>query len=383
MTASLVLRGGQVLVDDFIDGRWDERDLWIRCGTIVDGDAPADTPELDVEGCFVAPGLLDLQCNGAVAIDLRSEPDRLWEVSAALPRFGVTAWLPTIVTSTPETIEAAQAALHDGPPDGWRGAWPIGLHLEGPFLSPDAAGAHPVDLLRPPNLDAIADWAPETGIVMVTMAPELPGAGPVIEELADRGVCVSVGHSQATDDQVHAAVRSGVRSVTHLFNAMSPLHHRAPGVVGAAMSDPRLRVGLIADGVHVDASVVSIAHRAVGNRLYLVSDAVATLGTLRTETTVGVRRQDGTLAGSALGLLEAVNNLVAFATCPRNRALAAAAKVPAALLGDHTRGRLATGTRGDVLVLSAGDEDGLDLDLEYTVIAGEIVHPTPWPDRPP
>ncbi len=363
MSTSIVLRGGDVLVD----GRWTRADLCIVDGVIVDS-APADAEDVDVAGLLVAPGLVDLQCNGAVGIDLRTDPERLWELAAALPRFGVTAWLPTIVTSSPDVIERAQSALAAGPPNGWSGAVPLGLHLEGPFLSPNAAGAHPIDLLRPPSLGAIESWSRADGVALVTLAPELDGALDVVEALVARGVVVSIGHSQATAAQASAAVDAGATSVTHLFNAMSPLHHREPGVAGAAMSDGRLAVGLIADGIHVDPRVVGIAERALGERLILVSDAVALLGVDGIDFTHGVRLPDGTLAGSVLPLVQAVRNLVDFTGCSPERAVAAASGRPASVLSDPTRGTLSTGGRGDVTALD------LDLDLHLTVVAGDIVH---------
>lgn len=363
MSASIVLRGGDVLVDD----RWTRADLCVGDGLIADS-APADAREIDVTGLLVAPGLVDLQCNGAVGIDLRTEPERLWELASALPRFGTTAWLPTIVTSTPDVVARAQATLAAGPPDGWSGAMPLGLHLEGPFLSPSASGAHPIDLLRLPSLDAIASWTPAAGVAMVTIAPELDGALEVIEALAARGVVVSLGHSQATAAQVTAAADVGASAITHLFNAMSPLHHRQPGVAGTAMSDERLWVGLIADGIHVDPQVVGIAERVLGDRLVLVSDAVALLGLDDVDMTDGVRLPDGTLAGSVLPIVQAVRNLVAFTGCTPERGVAAASSRAAAVLGDSSRGTLVPGGRADLVVLD------LDLDLHLTVVGGQIVH---------
>lgn len=367
MTGSIVIRGGRALVD----GVWREGDLTVVDGVVVSEGATEGNAEFDAEGLLVAPGLIDLQCNGAAGIDLRSEPERLWEASVALPQWGVTAWLPTVVTSSPSVVERAQAAITAGPPRGWTGAVPLGLHLEGPFLSADAAGAHRVDRLRPPTLDAVETWSPERGVSLVTLAPELPGALEVIRELVSRGVVVSIGHSQASADEVDAAVDAGARCVTHLFNAMSPLHHRAPGVAGAALSDDRLTVGLIADGVHVDPRVVGIAERSVGERLALVSDAVAALGVGGYDWSDGVRLPDGTLAGSVLPLVSGVRNLVEWTGCPVERALDAAGRTPATLLGDATRGALAPGARGDVVVVTP------DLHLVATVVAGEILHQRP------
>ena len=213
----------------------------------------------------------------------------------------------------------------------------------------------------------------------MTLAPELPGAAEVIDLLVERGVVVSLGHSSASADEASTAVGRGATCVTHLFNAMSPLHHRAPGLAGVALSDARLHVGLIADGIHVHPAVVSIAQRALGDRLVLVTDAVAALGIPGgahrlggADVTVGpdgVRLADGTLAGSDLSMERAVQNLVAFAGCSAAAALRAASAAPAAVLGDGGRGSFSNGARGDVVVLTE------DLDVVATIVAGRVVRP--------
>ncbi len=291
-----------------------------------------------MSGLLVAPGFIDLQCNGALGIDLASEPERLWELAALLPRWGVTAWLPTIVTSPPGTVERSLAVLAGGPPPDWVGAMPLGLHVEGPFLTSDAAGAHDRQLLQRPSLEAVDGWSHESGVAVVTLAPELPGALPVIEALVGRDVVVSLGHSSALAMEVRRAFDLGARGVTHLFNAMSPFHHREPGLAGVALIDDRAHVGVIADGVHVHPDVVAMAQRCLGERLVLVTDAVAALGappgtqqlghadiTARTD---GVRRPDGTLAGSDLSLDAAVRNLVTFCGCEPEVAIALPALLP-------------------------------------------------------
>jgi N-acetylglucosamine-6-phosphate deacetylase len=210
------------------------------------------------------------------------------------------------------------------------------------------------------------------------MAPELPGALEVIAGLAARGVVVSLGHTAATADEARAAIDAGARWVTHLFNAMAPLHHREPGLAGVALSDERVHVGLIPDGIHVHPSLVAVAQRAVRERLTIVSDAVAALGMPagpqafgRTEVHVGdagVRLADGTLAGSNLGLDQGVRNLVAFSRCSSAQGVDAASGAPARLLGDPHRGHLGPGARADLVVLTE------DLRLVATYVGGELVH---------
>jgi N-acetylglucosamine-6-phosphate deacetylase len=374
----LNLRGGVVLGED----GWRPSDLAAAAGRLVEPQQGTGSDARDLDGLLVAPGFIDLQCNGGLGIDLASEPERLWELGALLPRFGVTAWLPTIVTSPDGVIDRAIDALAAGPPDGWRGAVPLGLHLEGPFLSPSKRGAHPEALLRPPTLGAIERWTREAGVVLVTIAPDLPGSLEVIDALAGRGVVVSLGHTPATAQQAEAGVDAGARWVTHLFNAMASLHHREPGLAGVALADDRLHVGLIPDGLHVDPRVVATAQRALGARLTIVTDAVAALGMPAGRQALGrsavhiddtgVRLADGTLAGSNLSMDQAVRNLVAFSGCSTEDALRAASANQAALLGDAHRGRLTAGARADAVVLSP------DLEVVSTYVAGEIVHDGRW-----
>jgi N-acetylglucosamine-6-phosphate deacetylase len=363
----LVLTGGAVLRD----GGWEVGDLVCRDGVIVDGPAGPDAEVVDAGGRLVAPGLIDLQCNGGLGVDVTSEPARLWELAAALPRWGVTAWLPTVVTAPEGAIEAARAALAAGPPDGFAGAVPLGLHLEGPFLAPEARGAHPEALLRPPTLEAVADWSPATGVALATLAPELPGALEVVSALAGRGVVVSLGHSAATSDQARAAIDAWATWVTHLFNGMAPFHHRRPGLPGVALGDERVHVGLICDGVHVDPVAVALAQRALGRRLTVVTDAVRALG-LAVPTGDGVRLADGTLAGCDVGLDEAVRNLVAFSGCSTAEAVRAASAAPAAVLGDVDRGALRPGARADLVLLTP------ELHVVSTYVAGRLVHDARW-----
>ncbi|MFL6203963.1 MAG: N-acetylglucosamine-6-phosphate deacetylase [Acidimicrobiales bacterium] len=366
-----------------LDGAWCEGPLHLSDGHVAGDPAKeADAATVELDGFLLAPGYIDLQCNGGLGIDLASQPERLWELASLLPRFGVTAWLPTIVTTPDGVIERALDALRTGPPDAWRGATPLGLHLEGPFLSAPKRGAHPEALLREPTLAAIEGWTGHDGVVIVTIAPDLPGAVEVVAALVERGVIVSLGHSPATAPQATAAVDAGARWVTHLFNAMAPLHHREPGLAGVALADPRLHVGLIPDGIHVDPLVVATAQRALGERLTIVTDAVAALGMAagtqalgRTEVHIGddgVRLADGTLAGSNLAMDQGVRNLVAFTGCDSATAIHAASTAPAALLGDPARGHLGPGARADLVVLTE------DLHLVSTYVAGDVVHDARW-----
>jgi N-acetylglucosamine-6-phosphate deacetylase len=362
----LVVRGGDVLTPA---GRV-AADVVVRSGRIVEvvergaGGAAADgeLPVLDAAGLLVAPGLIDLQCNGAGGFDLTAAPEQMWEMSALLPQWGVTAWVPTVVTSPDQVRERALRAFQAGPPDDALAAKPLGLHFEGPYLAPDRRGAHASAHLSPPDRRAVAGWSRDAGVALVTLAPELPGALGMLRDLVDRGVVVSLGHSSATAAEATAAVDAGARWVTHLFNAMAPLHHRDPGLAGVALTDDRLLVGAIVDGLHVHPMVVTMAARSLGRRLTLVTDAVAALGMPPGRWALGdvealadgegVRLPDGTLAGSLLSLDRAVANLRSFTGTSLDDALHAASTAPARLLGlEGERGVIAPGAVGDFVLL--------------------------------
>ena len=361
-------------------------DVDITGGIIAEGRG-GDGPVLDASDLVVLPGIIDLQVNGAAGVDVTAEPERLWEVGAALAAYGVTAWLPTVVTSAPGARERAMAALAAGAPDGWLGAVPLGLHFEGPMIAAGRLGAHPPRWRQDPSAQLISAWSPETGVRMVTIAPELPGAADVVAELARRGVVVSIGHTEADTDQVAAAVAAGARCLTHLGNAMPPMLARDPGPVGAALGGSDLVAGLIVDGHHLHADFVRAAWRALGpSRFLCVSDTTAALGMPDGAARLGeqdvvvsagtVRLPDGTLAGSAASLAECLRVLRATTGCPLADAAATATTTPADLLADASRGRLVPGCRGDLTVVDD------DLGVVATVVGGVVVHDSRG-ERPP
>jgi N-acetylglucosamine-6-phosphate deacetylase len=384
--APILLRGGHVVTSrGLVDA-----DVRVEAGRIagVGADLGAAGGEvLDAGGLVVAPGFIDLQVNGAHGIDVTSEPERLWEVGASLPRYGVTGFLPTVVTAPPATTARALEALAGGPPPGWSGAVALGLHLEGPMLNSVRKGAHNADHLRLPSPEVVEGWSRDAGVALVTLAPEVLGALEVVELLAARGVVVSAGHTDADADITAAAVAAGARYITHLFNAMAPFHHREPGPAGVALTDERLVVGLIADGVHVHPVAVAAVWRALGpDRLNLVTDAVAALGLPPGPSCLGdlevfvnddgIRLADGTLAGSNLSLDEAVRNLVAFTGCGAHEAIATVTSTPARLLGLPEKGVVGEGADADLTVLTP------ELEVAATIVAGRLLHSddarVPW-----
>ena len=340
---------------------------------------PAGAHAIDAAGRMLVPGFVELQFNGGFGDDFTDDPYTIWRVAEKLPRYGVTSFLPTIITSPLEKIAAGQAIVTGGQPAGFNGARPLGLHVEGPFLNPAKKGAHNPNYLRAPDAAAVAGWSPATGIRLVTMAPELPGALEVISALSSRGVLVGAGHSSATFEQTVAAFDAGARYGTHLFNAMSALGHRDPGLPGALLTDPRPTVGIIADGVHTHRSVIKLAWQALGaRRMNLVTDAMAALGMPPGRHLLGdfevvvdatsARLADGTLAGSILSLDQALRNLIDVTLCTLADALPTLTTTPARAIGmDHERGRIARGHVADMVLLTA------DLQVSATIAEGNVV----------
>jgi N-acetylglucosamine-6-phosphate deacetylase len=354
------------------------RTLVLDGGRIVSADESSDAPDIDAAGLIVSPGFVDVQINGGFGIDLLSDPGAMWQLGRHLPSTGVTAFLPTIITSPTTSTTAALDALH-ARPDGYFAAEPLGLHFEGPMLNPDRRGAHQVQHMVEPSIEVIDGWSRRDGVTIVTLAPELPGALQVITELVSRGVVVSAGHTNADSSETLAALEAGLSGVTHLFNAMAPVGHRQPNLAGVALAERDLIAGLIADGIHVDPIVVAAAWNAKGHHgIGLVTDAVAAMGqppgahefagrtTSADES--GVRNSDGTLAGSALTMDQAVRNLVEFTGCQVHEALLAATATPARLIGDTSRGRIRPGAHADLVLLDA------DLRVQITICAGRVVY---------
>jgi N-acetylglucosamine-6-phosphate deacetylase len=410
----LVVRGGEVLTPDGrvqadveVRGGRISR-VVVRTGTTASGGSGAPPPEhgdarvVEARGLVVVPGFVDLQCNGAGGIDLTTSPERLWEVAALLPRWGVTAWLPTVVTSPEPVRQQALVALQRRDELLERGstaaatataaapagpvATPLGVHFEGPFLASERRGVHVAGHLRLPQTHLVSGWSRDAGVAVVTLAPELPGALSLVRRLVDRGVVVSLGHSAASADEASAAVDAGARWVTHLFNAMGPLHHRDPGLVGVALTDERLAVGVIADGLHLHPLVVRMVAQTLGGRLTLVSDAVAALGmppglvrlgdTEALADEDGVRMADGTLAGSLLSLDRAVGFLSTSGGMSLEGAVAAATVAPARVLGiDGERGVVAPGAVGDLVLLDV--EQPATPRVVATAIGGEMAYADP------
>lgn len=335
-------------------------------------------PVVDARPHLLAPGYLDIQLNGAFGDDFTQSPGTIWKAAERLPEYGVTSFLPTIITSPRAVSMEGMEVVAGGPPTGWTGAMPLGLHIEGPFLNPAKKGAHNPSHIRLPDLEFIQGFSRENGIWLVTLAPEQPGAIEVIRELVDRGVVVSAGHSMATFEEARRGFQAGIQYGTHLFNAMPTLNHREPGLIGAVLDEPSVVVGIIPDGIHVHPALVGLVWRAIGSkRLSVVTDAMAALGRPPGRYRLGdheviVERgkatlADGTLAGSVLSLDEAVRNLVAFSGCTLVEALTTVTLTPAQLFGLTTKGDIAPGYDADLVCLT---QDGF---VQWTAIQGKLV----------
>ena len=330
-------------------------------GGRISGAAHGPCPDRAAEAIdgLLAPGLLDLQVNGAAGREILGDEEDLDMIEAALSARGVTSFLATVVTTDDDAAAAAverlarRAADADSPI--------VGIHLEGPFLSPAHAGIHRTDLLRAPA-EGVPAFYGDPAVRLVTLAPELPGALDLISRLRRRGVRVALGHSGADAATATRAVAAGASLVTHVFNAMGPLHHREPGLAGVALVDRRVHVGVIADGLHLDPLVLEIVRRAAGDRVVLVSDsspaAAAEPGryqlagaAVELDEEGAVRDEAGRLAGSALTLAEAVPGWVRRTQATPAEAVAAAGESPALALG--LAARLGPGTPADLVVLDA------------------------------
>jgi N-acetylglucosamine-6-phosphate deacetylase len=371
-----VVGGGLVLADGVQESSLLIEDGRIRAiGELASG---STHPVVDAKGLFVAPGFIDLQMNGGRGFDFTRDPNSIWETARRLPQDGVTAFLPTIISSPTSQIEGAQRAVADRP-SNFFGAEPLALHLEGPMLNPARAGAHSLEHLQTPSLELIADWSPESGIGMVTIAPELPGALEVVAQLAQRGITVAAGHSDATVENAVDAIAAGISTVTHLYNAMSPFHHRQPGLVGFALARADVTASIIVDGLHCDPIAVAAAWNAKGSSgLALITDAVAAQGMADGTSTLGesevtivgdvVRKADGTLAGATLTMPQAIRNLIASTGCSIPEAIASATSTPARIAGCPTKGTISVGLEADLVLLDQ------DLQVALTIVGGAAVY---------
>jgi N-acetylglucosamine-6-phosphate deacetylase len=326
------------------------------------------------DGVWLAPGFIDLQVNGGGDVLFNDEPtpDGIRAIAAAHRTFGTTALLPTFITDAPEKMKAAVDAVRSliGRDPGV-----LGIHLEGPFLSPEKPGVHDPRFIRRPSPGDL-EWLISTcaGASLVSLAPEQVPTG-FIAQLVRSGFRVSLAHSMASYEQTRAAMAEGLTGFTHLFNAMPPLAGRQPGPIAAALESPDAWYGLIVDGIHVDPAMLRLALRGVGHPM-LVTDAMPPIGGRRSSFRLygedivvadgRCTRKDGTLAGAALTMAQAVGNCVGLLGLALPDALRLASTVPAEFLGLGARlGRLARGWRADMVAF-----DPATFQVHETWVAG-------------
>ena len=345
---------------------------------------PANARIIDFGDAVLAPGLIDIHVHGGAGHDVMEGSDEsLAAVEHGMSGHGVTSYCPTTVTAPVDaTLRSlnllGKAVTNRQIGDGGR-ACPLGIHLEGPFLSHAKRGVHPPGLLQPASRELFDRlWQAAAGRVSVlTIAPEIEGAIDLIAEASRRGVCVSLGHSDAEQSQARAGIRAGARHATHTFNAMRPLDHRNPGLLGTVLTDDQLTADIIVDGIHVDPTVVDLFVRAKGlDRSVLITDAISAtgmpdgtyrLGEFEVQVRDGRCESGGRLAGSVLTLDRAIRNTVTFARVSLQHAIQMATLNPARVLGlERRKGMLAVGADADIAVFTPSGE------VVRTIVGGVI-----------
>ncbi len=348
---------------------------------IGDIEADAGCDILDAQGRIVAPGFIDVHIQGAGGADiLDGTPEALKTIAQTCARFGTTSFLATTVFKVNgENEHIALAAEYVNRDLG--GANLVGIHLEGPFISANKRGMIQPECVCPPSVQILDEILDVTGgqLKVMTIAPELAGSLEIIRSLVDSNIVASFAHSEANYEQTLEGLAAGISHVTHLFNAMSPIHHRCPGPLVAIFENEKVTAQLIADGVHIHPSVLRMAFEILGpNRIVLITDGMQAMGKpdgkyiyngVEYESKNGAARyKDGTLIGTALGLSELVKRLMTFTNCSLDVAIKTVTENPARLLGiEDRKGSIAVGKDGDLVLLDD------DLSVHATIVGGRVV----------
>jgi len=372
--STLALTNARVLTDDgFAAGAA----VLVEGGRILDLVAASEASKRadevrDLHGAYLLPGFIDVQVNGGGGALFNNDTsvEALRTMMRGHRRFGTTGMLPTLISDDAGVMAKAVAAVREAIAQGVPGI--LGIHLEGPYLAPARKGTHDANKFRVPDAAEIEmATALDNGVTLVTLAPERVPAG-TIRAFVERGAVVAAGHTAASYEEARAGIGAGVSGFTHLYNAMTPLQGREPGVVGAALEDPHAWCGVIVDGVHVHPASLRVALAAKPNgKVFLVTDAMPMVGAdspsfdlygeTITEVDGVVRNAAGALAGSALDMASAVRNSVRLLGLPLDEAARMAATYPAEFLGlGDSHGRIAPGYRADLVALGADDLQVLD-----------------------
>lgn len=363
------------------EGGFTEGYVIIEGGTIAEAGSgrPPMPPTVSLPPeAVILPGFIDLQINGGFGTDLALDPQGIRPLSQRLQERGVTAFLPTIISSPintyPDVLKACDLTSSK------RGAQPLGLHLEGPFLNPVRRGAHEESYLCLPTLENLSRLIQPAKVRLISLAPELPGGMEAIGRIREAGILPGIAHSDASYEEAKQAFEAGIEYGVHLFSAMLPLLHRQPGLVGALLEKSSPRFGIIADGIHLHPMILRMIYACRGAEgITLVSDAAPPAGMTPGTYTLGskevmmdgkqVNLPDGTLAGSAIFMDDAVRNMVRLGVCDLASAAQMASLTPAKVLGiDNYKGKIAPGFDADLVILNR------DLGVEMTIISGKIAY---------
>ena len=330
-------------------------------------------------GCWVAPGLIDLHVHGGAGYDVMdASPEALQAMSIFFAKHGVTSFLGTTLSSSAAALAKAISSVEQFK-GRENGAACLGVHLEGPYFSPDRAGAQPLEHLRLPERREYSHWLESKIVKRITLAPELPGSLELIKEGVSRGIRFAAGHTRAAYEQMLAAVDLGLNQAAHTFNGMDSLHHHEPGVVGAVLDDERIYAEAIADGIHLHPVIIRLIIRAKGcDKVMLVTDAMRAAGLpdgiydlggqdIHVHEAVS-RTASGGLAGSTLTLDCALRNMLKFGGISLKHAVTMAARVPAEAMGwQEKKGAIQVGADADLILLDAG------LQVRATFVKGNLV----------
>ncbi|MBA7579928.1 N-acetylglucosamine-6-phosphate deacetylase [subsurface metagenome] len=345
--------------------------------------APVETEVIDAGNGFVVPGFIDIHVHGGGGSDIMDgKYEAVKQIAATHSRFGTTAFLPTTMTMSKDKIIGSLKSIHEAFIKGTGAAEILGINLEGPYINPEKKGAQKEKDIKRPSIEEFLEFNQASGnlIRLITVAPEMPGAIDLIRWLHKNGIIASVGHSNATYKQVQEGIKAGLTHVTHTFNAMRGFGHREPGVVGAALSSPKLILEMIADGIHLHpvAMKILIKIKEVG-KIVLITDAMRAaskpegtynLGDQEVTVVNGqARLEDGTLAGSVLTMDKAVCNMVDKVGVSLTEAIQMATVSPARCLGvESKKGSLEPGKDADIVILNK------KLKVELTMVKGKIVY---------
>lgn len=337
-------------------------------GIVNEANIPAEAKKIDLEGAYIAPGFIDLQIYGAGNSLFGGIPSAqaLQDMESTLLLEGCTGFFATVATNSNQVVLAAIEAAKQWRPHS-NGSF-LGLHLEGPYINPKRKGAHPEQYIKKASLAEVQYWVElaEGEIKMITLAPELQDEE-VISYLNAQGIVLSSGHSNATYRQAKRFLNKTIRAVTHLYNAMPSMHHREPGIIPAIFEE-RPYTSIVADGIHVDYAMIRLAKRELGDRLFLITDAVTVAQTGAYPHQRDGNRYvmpDGTLSGSALSMLKAVQNCVAYAGIDLAEAVNMASLYPAQLAGLATKGKVEAGYDADLIIFDA------EFNTAFTIYKGK------------